>query len=1051
MAQVPSSIQGETLIYQQGEQFTRVVVGSSDWYRWLETASSFTFHSEIGSFTAHKERAGNKRGDLYWRAYRKREGKLHRVYLGKSDELTLERLQTTAALLANTLAREKPRAVSEQIEDTKLPLAESSHKHARVQFLTQTASNQKATRPTDRPKSRPFFNLPITPTPLIGREQERTAIRALLQSSEGRLLTLTGTGGVGKTRLSLEIARVSSGDFTDGICFVGLAATNDSTRVLPLIAQGLGLWEAVDRPLLEQVQDYLRERHLLLLLDNFEQVITAAPLLERLLTSCPHLQILITSRAPLHLSDEREFVVSPLAVPPLSELPALTTLSQVAAVRLFVVRAQAVQANWQLTRANAPIVAEICTRLGGLPLAVELAAARIRLLPPRTLLKRLEQPLDILTRGADDLPRQRTMRNTIQWSYDLLTSDEQRLFRRLSIFVGGFTLQDAEALCATFPSASDADNTVLDNLTSLVENNLIQPPTQDEENPRLDMLQVVREYGLERLQGEGEAEYTRQMHALYYLDFAERAEVSLKGKRQSEWLTHLDGEQENLRAALRWSIDCQKTSLALRFCSALWWFWLSRGELREGHRWLETTLNLPSDLAETKLRARALCGAGHLAFRLDENTKAREWLEESVALCRQGDDQQTLIQALAYLGESVCEQGNVEAGRTLLQESVALARQIGDLWLCASSLLILGRVIWLHGNHAGARAHIEESLLLFQRIGDKQGISRASYRLSGFLLDQGDLMRSIELMRQSLALAREINDRVNIVLSLCQLGYQIGVQGDRAEQTTLLEEGLVLAHDIGYKAGTMTALSYLAQAAQLGGDFTRAAQFAQECLALVRETGKIRNITFTLYTLGCIVRDQGNLRAATDHFKEGLALAQQIRYPLYIGWNLVGLATIAAIEHRPWQAAHLFGATEDMLANEMRANPHIRGIYEQYLNEVRSQLGEETFVSAQAKGREMTPEQILEIQELAVRPPSSRTELPFAAKTVSEANPTRLTAREIEVLYSLSQGLTDAQIAEKLIISPRTVNTHLISIYSKLGVNSRTAATRFAFEHQLLV
>jgi predicted ATPase/class 3 adenylate cyclase len=809
-------------------------------------------------------------------------------------------------------------------------------------------------------------NLPIEPTPFIGREREVATLLRLLARPEVRLLTLTGPGGVGKTRLALHVAAESSDEYPDGVFVVPLAPLTNPQQVIETIAQVLSIPDVGGLSLFSQVQQALKPKQLLLVLDNFEQVAAAAPLLAELLATCPSLKIIVTSRVALHVRAEQEFSVPPLSLPDLKHLPGLATLSQSEAVAFFIERARAVKHTFELTGSNAPAVAAICTRLDGLPLAIELAAARIKFFPPQLLLSRLEQGSALLAGGPRDLPaRQQTLRNTIQWSYDLLSEIEQRLFRQLSVFVDGCTLEAVEAVCN---AQSEQAIDVLDGILSLADKSLLRQEEQEGVQPRFLMLQTIREYGLECLQQYGETASTRRAHALYYLRLAEEAEPHLKGPQQDIWLRHLERERENLRAALHWACANQETGLALRLCGACWWFWFNQGELLEGRRWLEAALRLPGDHVDTRLRIKALYAAGYLAFTLDETAIARERLEESVALARQAGDSRGLAQGLSYLGTTICEQGDLEAGCTLLQESVTLARESGEQWVYARSLLTLGRMMWVRSDHAAARPLIEESLKVFERIGDKHGLAEATYRLSGFLLDQGNLKLSIPLMKRSLALARQINGTVSTILALCQLGYQLGAAGDREQQAALLAEGLALARDIGYKAGIMTALSYLAQAAQHRGDLFQAEQYARECLSLVRETGKIRNITFVLYTLGCIVRDQGDLAEATRLFEEGFALAQKIHYRLYIGWNLIGLATVAAAAHNPMRAARLFGAAEGMLDNEMAANADMRSSYERYVNAVRSQLDENAFAAAWAEGQELTPEEALTAQNSPTDP-----------------------------------------------------------------------------------
>jgi predicted ATPase/serine/threonine protein kinase/DNA-binding CsgD family transcriptional regulator len=863
-------------------------------------------------------------------------------------------------------------------------------------FAYQTGSGQ-ATK----------HNLPAQPTSLIGREQEVAAACSFLRLSGVRLLTLTGPGGVGKTRLGLQVATDLLDDFVDGVYFVQLAPISDPDLVVSTIAQVFGLKEVGDQALPDLLKASLRDKHLLLLLDNFEQIMEGASRLSDLLAVCPHLKLLVTSRAVLHIRGEHEFPVPPLALPDLTRLPEFGALSQYAAVVLFLQRARAVKPDFQMTPTNASNIAEICVRLDGLPLAIELAAARIKLLSPQALLARLEHRLAVLTGGAQDVPaRQQTLRNTVVWSYDLLNTEEQQFFRRLSVFVSGCTLQALEAVCAAL---GDGTVSVLDGATSLIDKSLLQT-TEQEGEPRLRLLETIREYGLECLTASGEMEAAQQAHAMYYLALAEEAEPKLAGPQQVLWLERLERELGDLRSALYWLREQEETEAALRLSGALWRFWWRRGHLSEGRHFLEQAL-FASEKVVPSVRAKALNGAGVITGLQGDFGQAEALCRESLALLRELRDTAGIAIALWMLGYMAMARSNYAVARTLAEEALALSREIGDTWGIASSLDILASVVIIQGEYVRARSLAEESLAFYRERGDTWGIARSLWLLALGIFSQGDLVRARTLFEESLALYRETGDKRGIAYALIMLGYVAYFRGEHSTMPSIFEESLALSREVQDRQG----------------------------------------IAWGLYGQGWVAFGQGDYVAARALFEESLAILRALDQRWFIPLCLEGLATVASTQGQPVWAVRLWSAAEALRAAiGAPMLPPLRIMYERAVAAKRVQLGEEVFAAAWAEGQTMSLEQVLATQGPVTIPKHIATvSQPTTTKTLPDY-PAGLTAREVEVLRLVAQGLTDIQIAERLTVSPHTVHSHVRSIHSKLGITSRSAATRYAVEHKLV-
>jgi predicted ATPase/DNA-binding XRE family transcriptional regulator len=812
-------------------------------------------------------------------------------------------------------------------------------------------------------EARARARLPLPPTPFIGREREVAAVTDLLRDETVRLLTLTGTGGSGKTRLAIQAAQAVLDAFPDGVVFT------DPALVAATIAAVLDARETSGHQTVEALQDYLGEKRLLLLLDNFEYLLPAATTVGELLAACPQLAVLVTSRAVLHLAAEHTYAVPPLAVPDPGPLPSLETLIRYDAVRLFVERARAARASFCLTDENAPAVVEICRRLDGLPLAIQLAAARTRLFPPKALLGRLESRMDVLTGGARDIPaRQQTLRNTIDWSYSLLSDDDQTLFRRLSIFVGGCTPEAAEAVCS---EGSDRQGEVLMGLESLADQSLLVVDERDGE-PRFRLLETVREYALERLAASRETDQVRRRHAEVFLRMAENIEPEGAAGEKSVWLARLERENDNLRAALAWSLQHEGTpEMALRLAGALVSFWTERRHLSEGRRWLERALALAtsSGVAERHPRAWAqvVTGIGDLAGRQGDFATSRSYAAQGVAIWRTLDDRRGLASALARLQWVMVRQGNHVQARPVVDELLDLSRDAGDVETTIRTLNALARAEGQQGNLAAARSRLEEALALSRQIGHTLRVVYNLCNLAEVAWARGDTAAQREFYDEALASARSLGDPAHLLNVLGGLAWLSMRLGEYEQAAALNTERLNLARrQVGSEEDWWSIAwikNHLGDVARCQEDLERAVSLYDESLALFREHGERQGAAAALHNLGHVALSRGDARRAKSLFMESLSLFRELDFAWSVADCLTGLAGVAGLEGRPQEAALLYGAAEAaheaIDASGMLIDPANKLAWDREMAAARGTIDEATWEQAWSAGRAMSLDQAL--------------------------------------------------------------------------------------------
>lgn len=874
-----------------------------------------------------------------------------------------------------------------------------------------------------------MHNLPAPPTPLVGRDEEVTAARTWLQSETGRLVTLHGPAGSGKTRLALEVAWTLLEDFAHGVWFVDLAPIHDPDLVPATMAHVLGLIENAGKSPFGHLQEYLREKEALLVLDNFEQVLEAAPLVSNLLFSSRHLKILVTSRERLRLRGERRFPVRGLPVPQRHVLPPVEILRANPSVALFLQRAQEANPSFSLTEENARPVAETCVWLEGLPLSIELAAAPLSV-APQSHLPLIKRRLHLLTRGARDLPRRhRTLRGAIAWSYELLSPAEQALFRRLGVFTGGCTREAAEAVLPLGSSSSaqpladqrseerDHGPALWEGLEGLVEKSLLECEERQKSESRFRMLETIREYALEQLESSGEAEDARRAHAAYFVSRAEEAERALLGPSQVEWLNRLEREHDNVRVALHWAGSGGDVDSGLRLAGALWIYWLVRGHVREGRDWLTRLLRVagwPSSTKTDRQQNVAPCGRQHVAKAL-------------------------------FTAGFLAAFEDIEAAGALYEHSLAIWQALGDGRAEGWCLLGLGRVAYARAEYAAAHDWHVQALARFKATGDQPGIGWCLIylgRLADVRDERGVAMAYYE---EAMAMWHEVGDHWGRGTVLRHMANAAYVRGDYPRALALYDENLALFRALGFRVAAAWSLNAKGDVLRCLEDYEQAAAAYEEALQAFREFAIRDGIAWAHHNLAYVAFRHGNLRQATALFEEGLTTFVALGHEPGTMACLAGRASVAVVAGRSEAAAELLGAVEAQLERGgVPLEPADRIEYERTLAAVEETLGNNVATALRARGRTMTPAEAI----------ASRCDVESAFSVEQPASvvarqsprlrtaPTRLSEREQEVLRLVAAGLSNDDIAAKLVVEKRTVESHLTHICHKLGLPRRAVVAQ---------
>ncbi len=801
-------------------------------------------------------------------------------------------------------------------------------------------------------------NLPQQLTSFIGREKEIADIEKLLGTT--RLLTLAGAGGCGKTRLAMQVAADLLEAYPDGVWLVELAALSDPGLVPQTVASALGLKEERGKSLLQTLTEYLASRRLLLVLDNAEHLLVAcAQLADSLLRQCAHVVLLVSSREGLGIAGELTYRVPSLPMPDPIRDDSPERVAQYDSVRLFIERARLQVPQFALTTQNAPALASVCYRLDGIPLALELAAGRVRSMSVEEVNRRLDQTFRLLTGGSRTaLPRQQTLRALIDWSYDLLNADEQMLLWRVAVFAGGWTLDAVEQLCS---GEGIDESSVLDLLTSLADKSLLHAEERDG-TTRYRLLETVRQYARDRLLESGEAQRWRDRHLAYFLALAEKAEPQLMRADQRAWLDRLETEHDNLRSALTWSsAEGGDAVSGLRIAGALWWFWFVRGYFGEGRRWLSALLAAAPEGRAAAERAKALAGAAGLARQQGDYATARWLYEQSLALRRELGDERGVAAVRAELGLIGFHLGEYAAARVLLNDSIAALRELGDRQGLAMALNSLGMITMDEGDYAAARLLYKESVAIRRELGDRHGIAMTVNNLGVIASHQGDYVAGSALFEEGLAIRRELGDRRGVALTLLNLGIQNYQLGNKAAAAALFEEGLAVFRKIGDRRGIALSLLELGSSASERGDYAGARARYEESLAIQRESGDRQGVAISLSALGALACEEGDPESGRRLYEESLAIVREIGDRRAIAESMEGLARVALLSAAPGPAARIWGGA-DRLRKQIGAPtpPSERPRYDRQVAAARTAIGDGAFERAWAEGCAMTLEQAME-------------------------------------------------------------------------------------------